>query len=414
MSGPGGSNTAISCTGVWKSYRIYHQRSHTLKEKVLVRRNRYDDFWALRGVDLEVPAGVDHRASSGPTARAKSTLLKSHGPHPRPPTGARVAVHGSVSPLLELGTGFHPELTGRENVFLGGSLLGQTPLGRGEPVRRHRRLRRHRSASWTFRSRTTPAGMYARLAFAVAISVDPEILLVDEVLSVGDESFQMRCHRAHRRAPGRGPHHRDGLPQPRHHPQPVQPCRVARPRQGGHGGRGPRRHRRLPGRGAPRRRPAARGLAPSAPAPARARSRSPASLSSTARASWPAPSAPAKPSPSALPIGRDADRATSRCGIAVFRPGNLVLPVRAQHRGRRRPPAPRRRGHHRVRPPSLPLLARALRGDRRPGGRGDASGRIDVQEQSTRSSCLENPALPRAGMVHVDGHWTGPAAPVAA
>jgi ABC-type polysaccharide/polyol phosphate transport system ATPase subunit len=109
------------------------------------------------------------------------------------PNRGRLTVHGTVSPLLELGTGFHPELTGRENLYLGGSLLGQTRshiqarfddivefAGIGEfidaPVKNY------------------SSGMYARLAFALAINVDPEILLVDEVLSVGDESFQMRCY----------------------------------------------------------------------------------------------------------------------------------------------------------------------------------------------------------------------------
>ena len=191
MPGPLGSNVAIDCQGVWKSYRIYHQRSHTLKEKVLSRRSRYDDFWALRGIDLEVPSGTTF-GIIGANGSGKSTLMKSLARILTPNRGF-VNVRGTVSPLLELGTGFHPELTGRENLFLGGSLLGQPKshiesrfddivdfAGIGEfidaPVKNY------------------SSGMYARLAFALAINVDPEILLVDEVLSVGDESFQMRCY----------------------------------------------------------------------------------------------------------------------------------------------------------------------------------------------------------------------------
>lgn len=185
------SGVAIECRGVWKSYRIYHQRSHTLKEKVLSRRSRYDDFWALRGVDLEVPAGTTF-GIVGANGSGKSTMMKSMARILTPNRGS-VTVRGTVSPLLELGTGFHPELTGRENLYLGGSLLGQPKshidarfddivdfAGIGEfidaPVKNY------------------SSGMYARLAFALAINVDPEILLVDEVLSVGDQSFQMRCY----------------------------------------------------------------------------------------------------------------------------------------------------------------------------------------------------------------------------
>ena len=185
------TDLAVECRGVWKSYRIYHQRSHTLKEKVLSRRNRYDDFWALRGVDLEVPAGTTF-GIVGANGSGKSTLMKSLARILTPNRG-RLTVHGTVSPLLELGTGFHPELTGRENLFLGGSLLGQP--------RSHIQSRFDEIVDFAGIGEFIDApvknyssGMYARLAFAVAISVDPEILIVDEVLSVGDAGFQLRCH----------------------------------------------------------------------------------------------------------------------------------------------------------------------------------------------------------------------------
>jgi len=183
---------AVSCEGVWKSYRIYHQRSHTLKEKVLARRNRYEDFWALRGIDLEVSEGSTI-GIIGPNGSGKSTLLKTMARILNPNKGT-VKVNGTVSPLLELGTGFHPELTGRENVFLGCSLLG---LGRRDVERRFDEIIDFAGVEQFVDSpvKNYSSGMYARLAFAVAISVEPEILIIDEVLAVGDEEFQMRCYK---------------------------------------------------------------------------------------------------------------------------------------------------------------------------------------------------------------------------
>ncbi len=185
------SGPAIACRGVWKSYRIYHQRSHTLKEKILSRRNLYEDFWALRGIDLEVHRGTT-MGIIGTNGSGKSTLLKTMARILTPNRGS-LEVHGRMSPLLELGTGFHPELTGRENVYLGSSLLGQS---RKQVDARYDEIVDFAGIESFMDSpvKNYSSGMYARLAFAVAISVDPEILLVDEVLSVGDEGFQVRCH----------------------------------------------------------------------------------------------------------------------------------------------------------------------------------------------------------------------------
>ncbi len=186
-----GSEPAISCRGVWKSYRIYHQRSHTLKEKVLSRRNLYEDFWALKGIDLDVSRGTT-TGIIGTNGSGKSTLLKTMARILTPNRGS-LEVHGKMSPLLELGTGFHPELTGRENVYLGSSLLGQS---RRQVDERYDEIVDFAGIADFMDTpvKNYSSGMYARLAFAVAISVDPEILLVDEVLSVGDEGFQVRCH----------------------------------------------------------------------------------------------------------------------------------------------------------------------------------------------------------------------------
>jgi ABC-type polysaccharide/polyol phosphate transport system ATPase subunit len=182
---------AISCEGVWKSYRIYHQRSHTLKERLLTRRNRFEEFWALKGVDIEVPAGTT-LGLIGANGSGKSTLLKTMSRILSPNRGA-VSVNGTVSALLELGIGFHPELTGRENVYLGGSLLG---LSRRDVEARYDDIVTFAGIPDFMDApvKNYSSGMYARLAFAMAVSVDPDILIVDEVLSVGDEGFQLRCY----------------------------------------------------------------------------------------------------------------------------------------------------------------------------------------------------------------------------
>jgi ABC-2 type transport system ATP-binding protein len=196
------SGIAIAAEGVWKSYRIYHQRSHTLKEKVLSRRNIYEHFWALRGIDLEIAAGST-TGIIGANGSGKSTLLKTFAGILSPNKGS-VRTEGVISPLLELGTGFHPELTGGENIYLAGSLLGQS--------RRDIKARFDEIVDFAGVEKFIDApvknyssGMYARLAFAVAISVEPDILIIDEVLAVGDESFQMKCHQrmAEFRAQGR-------------------------------------------------------------------------------------------------------------------------------------------------------------------------------------------------------------------
>ncbi len=184
-------DNAIECRGIWKSYRIYHHRSNTLKEKVLTRRNAYDEFWALKGIDLDVPAGTT-LGIIGRNGSGKSTLLKTFARILTPNRGS-VSVHGTLSSLLELGIGFHPELTGRENVYLGGSLLGQS---RSQVEERYDDIVEFAGIDpfMDMPVKNYSSGMYARLAFAVAVSIDPDILLIDEVLSVGDERFQIRCY----------------------------------------------------------------------------------------------------------------------------------------------------------------------------------------------------------------------------
>jgi ABC-type polysaccharide/polyol phosphate transport system ATPase subunit len=193
---------AIRCENVWKNYRIYHQRSHSLKERLLTRRNVFEEFWALQDVSFEVPVGTT-LGIIGSNGSGKSTLLKVMARILTPNEG-RLQTVGTMSSLLELGTGFHPELTGRENVYLAGSLLGQR---HGDVEARYDSIVEFAGIadSMDMPVKNYSSGMYARLAFAVAISVEPDILLIDEVLSVGDEAFQMRCYEriAEFRAQGR-------------------------------------------------------------------------------------------------------------------------------------------------------------------------------------------------------------------
>jgi ABC-2 type transport system ATP-binding protein len=176
---------------VSKKYRLYRERNNSLKIAIMRGgRAKVDMFWALQDVSFEVYEGST-TGLIGENGSGKSTMLKCLARILRPDTGS-VSVTGKMSALLELGAGFHPELSGRENVFLNGAILGlkQKELaakfddivdfaGIGqyidEPVKNY------------------SSGMYVRLGFSVAINVEPDILLVDEVLAVGDESFQRKC-----------------------------------------------------------------------------------------------------------------------------------------------------------------------------------------------------------------------------
>jgi ABC-type polysaccharide/polyol phosphate transport system ATPase subunit len=181
---------AIECSDVWKQFRVYEHRSTTLKDKLLSGKSVYDTMWVLQGVDLAVPVGGS-LGIIGSNGSGKSTLLRVINGVLTPERGV-VRVNGSVSAMLELGIGFHPELTGRENVFLSGVLMGRT--------RRELRARYDEIVDFAGIARfmdspvkTYSTGMWARLAFALATSVEPDILIIDEVLAVGDEEFQTRC-----------------------------------------------------------------------------------------------------------------------------------------------------------------------------------------------------------------------------
>ncbi len=185
------SDLAVVAQGVSKQFRLYHERPHSLKERIInLRGARYEEFHALRDVSCEI-----HRGESfgliGANGSGKTTLLTCIAGIMRPDSGT-ISTWGRMASLLELGAGFHPDLTGRENVFLNASILGLT----------RKQTERHLDEMVAFAELESfidmqvkhySSGMYVRLGFAVAIHADPEILLVDEVLAVGDERFQRKC-----------------------------------------------------------------------------------------------------------------------------------------------------------------------------------------------------------------------------
>jgi len=192
------SDIAVSVRGLSKAYRIAHdQEKHiTLAETILsrlknpLRRPKFETFWALKDVSFEVKKG-EVVGIIGRNGAGKSTLLKVLSRITEPTVG-EIDVYGRVGSLLEVGTGFHPELTGRENVFLNGAILGMSKA----------EIKKQFDAIVDFAGveqfLDTPvkrysSGMYVRLAFAVAAHLNPEILIVDEVLAVGDADFQKKC-----------------------------------------------------------------------------------------------------------------------------------------------------------------------------------------------------------------------------
>jgi len=175
------------------SYRLYREKVTTLKEAV-VQRFRHlrsaEMFWALRNVNLTIAPG-DAIALVGHNGSGKSTLLKTVAGVLQPNEG-EVLVQGRISPMIELGAGFDPELTGRDNIYLNGALLGFS--------RKQMEAKFDRIVAFAelgdfidMPIKNYSSGMYARLGFAIAQDVEPEILIVDEVLAVGDERFQEKC-----------------------------------------------------------------------------------------------------------------------------------------------------------------------------------------------------------------------------
>ncbi len=186
------SSTAITVAGVSKRFRIPLDRSSTLKYRVThpLSSSRYRDLLAVNDVTFDVPRG-QFLGITGPNGCGKSTLLKILSRIYAPDTGS-VQVEGRVSPFLELGVGFNPELSARENIFLGGAVLGLTR--KQLAVRVPRVLEFAELEEFADQKlKNFSSGMAVRLAFAVAIQADADILLMDEVLAVGDARFQEKC-----------------------------------------------------------------------------------------------------------------------------------------------------------------------------------------------------------------------------
>ena len=181
----------IEVQDIWKKFRLFHDRASTLKEKVLFsHRRKYDDLWVLKGVELKVERGKT-LGLIGQNGSGKSTLLKLMTRIMYPDKGS-VQVRGKISSLLELGAGFHPDFSGLENIYMNAAIFGLT---KKEIDRKLKEIISFSELEEFIDSpvRTYSSGMYMRLAFSIAINVEPDVLLIDEILAVGDESFQKKC-----------------------------------------------------------------------------------------------------------------------------------------------------------------------------------------------------------------------------
>jgi ABC-2 type transport system ATP-binding protein len=182
---------AIEIRHVSKKFRLYHEHYTSLKEKMIhFGRVPFEDFVALDDIDIDIETGTTV-GILGHNGSGKSTLLKCIAGILQPNEG-EIVTRGRLAALLELGAGFHPELTGRENVYMNASILGLSKKdisGVFDEIVAFSELDKFID----MQVRHYSSGMYIRLGFAVAVNVDPDILLVDEVLSVGDESFQRKC-----------------------------------------------------------------------------------------------------------------------------------------------------------------------------------------------------------------------------
>ena len=180
----------VEVAGLSKRYNIYDRPVDRLKEIIWRNRRSYHrEYWALRDIDYKFPKGVT--ALIGPNGSGKSTLLQIIAGVLEPSSGT-VQRHGRITAILELGAGFQPEYSGRENVILNGMILGIT---QEEMLNRVDEIAEFAEIGDFFDQpiKTYSSGMAVRLAFATAVTVDPEILIVDEAMAVGDQGFQIKC-----------------------------------------------------------------------------------------------------------------------------------------------------------------------------------------------------------------------------
>lgn len=181
----------IKVDGLWERFRVFHSRPRGFKERILrFQKSSYEDFWALKGVSFHLSPG-ESLAVIGANGSGKSTLLKCLTRILAPDRG-HLQVGGKVATLLELGAGFHGDLTGRENIYLNGSILG---MRKKDLDKTFDKIVSYSGVSEFIDNpvRNYSSGMYVRLGFSIAVNVDPDVLLIDEILAVGDSEFQTKC-----------------------------------------------------------------------------------------------------------------------------------------------------------------------------------------------------------------------------
>ena len=183
--------TAISVENVYKNFKVYHDKGYSLKEKLLFwQRNHYELRTVLDGISFSVNKG-EAIGLIGKNGCGKSTTLKLLSRIMYPDKG-KIKINGRVACLIELGAGFHPDMSGRENIYINASIFGLTKKEIDNKLQQIIDF----SELWDFIDnpvRTYSSGMYMRLAFAVAINVEADILLIDEILAVGDIKFRKKC-----------------------------------------------------------------------------------------------------------------------------------------------------------------------------------------------------------------------------
>ena len=185
------TDIAVRVDHVSKTFRLYHERNQTIKSAVMRGRTSvHDDFLALNDISFEVPSGSTF-GLIGSNGSGKSTLLKCLANIYFPNSGT-ITHFGRIAAMLEVGSGFHSELSGRENIFLNGSILG---MSKKEITRKYDEIVDFSGVEAFIDQpvKNYSSGMYVRLGFAIAINVNPDILIVDEVLAVGDADFQAKC-----------------------------------------------------------------------------------------------------------------------------------------------------------------------------------------------------------------------------
>lgn len=184
----------IIVKGVYKDFKLFYDKANTLKEKILFfrKRSKNDVLHILKDINVTIKKG-ETVALIGVNGSGKSTLLKLMTKIIYPNKG-KITVNGKLTSLLELGAGFHPDFSGRENIYFNASIFGLTKKeidGRVDKIIKFSELEDFIDNP----VRTYSTGMYLRLAFSVAINVDAEILLIDEILAVGDQHFQDKCYK---------------------------------------------------------------------------------------------------------------------------------------------------------------------------------------------------------------------------